>query len=106
MATIEILAWKDHFVGGTGWDDPAKSEFKKRLRRGIKASQAEIRRLARQVDLRELLCLREVHDEAVYGLTQVLQTMGAEIRVFLEDGNSGKLFRRASKRGCWQNKKT
>jgi len=67
----------------------------------MKASPAEIRRLARQVILRQPLCLRNVHAEAVYGLTQVLQTMGAEIRVLLEEGNSEKLFRRAPKRGRW-----
>jgi hypothetical protein len=53
------------------------------------------------VVLRQRLCLRNVHDEAVYGLTQILQTMGAEIRVLLEDGNSKKLFRHAPKRGHW-----
>ena len=99
MATIEIFAWKEQFVGGTAWDAHAKAEFRKRLRRGMKTSQAEIRRLARQVYLRKLLCLHKVHDEAILGLTQMLQTMGAEIRVLLEDGNSESLFRCAPKRG-------
>jgi hypothetical protein len=101
MATIEIFAWKEHFVEGNAVYDHANSEFRKHLRRGVKASPAEIRRLARQVVLRQRLCLRNVHDEAVYGLTQILQTMGAEIRVLLEDGNSKKLFRHAPKRGQW-----
>jgi hypothetical protein len=101
MATIEIFTWKEHFVEGSGFYNHARSEFRKRLRCGMKASQAEIRRLARQVDFRQPLCLCNVHEEAVYGLTQILQTMGAEIRVLLEDGNSEKLFRRAPKRGRW-----
>jgi len=98
MAIIEIIAWKEHFVGGTAWDAHAKSEFRKRLRRGIKASQSEIRRLARQVDAREIVCLSDVHDEAVHGLTQMLQTMGADFRVSLPDANSERLFRRVPRR--------
>jgi hypothetical protein len=98
MATIEILAWKEHFVGGTAWDAHARSEFKKRLRRGIKASQSDIRRLARQVDAREILCLCDVHEEAVHELTQMLQTMGADIRVELADPNSARLFKRTPRR--------
>jgi hypothetical protein len=98
MATIQIVAWKDHFVGGTGWDTHAKSEFRKRLRRGIEASPSEIRRLARRVDAREIVCLSDVHDEAVHGLTQMLQTMGADFRVTLEDANSERLFRRTPRR--------
>lgn len=98
MATIEILAWKEHFVGGTAWDGQAKSEFKKRLRRGIKASPSEIRRLARCVDGREIMCLCDVHDEAVLGLTQILQAMGADIRVALADPKSPTLFRRTPRR--------
>lgn len=94
MATIEILAWKDHFVGGTGWDTHARSEFKTRLRRGIKASQSDIRRLGRRVHAREVLCLTDVHEEAVHGLTQMLQAMGAEFRVTLRHGNDERLFRR------------
>jgi len=99
MATIEIFAWKEHFVEGNVVYDHANSEFRKQLRRGMKASPAEIRRLARLVVLRQTLCLSNVHDEAVYELTKILQTMGAEIRVSLNDGNGKKLFRRAPKRG-------
>jgi len=49
MATIEIFAWKKHFVEGNAVYDHANSEFRKHLRRGIKASPAEIRRLSRQM---------------------------------------------------------
>ncbi len=81
MATIEILSWKENFVGFTGWDAHAKSELRKRLRRGLKESPAEIRRLARRINARELLSLTNVHDEAVYGLTQILQTTGAWLTI-------------------------
>jgi len=101
MATIEVFAWKEHFVEGNAVYDHANSEFRKQLRRGMRASPAEIRRLARQVILRQTLCLSNVHDEAVYELTKILQTMGAEICVLLEDSNGEKLFRREPKRGRW-----
>jgi len=98
MATIEILGWKENFVGFSGWDDHAKSELRKRLRLGLKASPAELRRLARRIDARESLSLENVRDEGVYGLTQILETTGADIRVSVEGSNSGQLFRRAPKR--------
>lgn len=98
MATIEFLGWKENFVGFTGWDDHARSELRKRLRRGLKASPAEIKRLARQIDARQLVSLANVHEEAVYGLTQLLQTIGANIRVALDNRNSERLFRNCPKR--------
>ena len=98
MPTIEILGWKKNFVGFTGWDEHAKSELRKRLRRGLKASPAEIRRLARQIDAREPLSLLNVHDDAVYALSQILETTGADLRVSVEGSNPQQLFRRAPKR--------
>jgi len=98
MATIEILGWKENFVGFTGWDDHVKSELRKRLRRGTKAPPAEIRRLARQIDARQPVSLPHVHDEAVYSLTQILETTGADLRVSVEGGNSALLLRRCPKR--------
>jgi hypothetical protein len=98
MATIEILGWKEKFVGFTGWDAHAKAELRKRLRRGVKASPSEIRRLAGQIDKRQLVCLRQVHDEAVHGLTQILETTGADIRVSLEHSNSEGLFKNCPRR--------
>jgi hypothetical protein len=95
---IEIMGWKENFVGFTGWDDHARSELRKRLRRGLKASQAEIRRLARQIDAREPLSLPNVRDDAVAGLTQILETTGAEIRVSIDGSNPRQLFRRCPKR--------
>ena len=99
MATIEILGWKDGFRGFTGWDDYAKSELRKRLRRGLKASPAEIRRTARQIDARLPLCLLDVNEEAVFGLIQILKTTGAELRVSVERGRVEGLFEKWPKRG-------
>jgi hypothetical protein len=98
MATIEILGWKKDFVGFTGWDDHAKSELRRRLRRGLHASQAEIKRVARRIDAREAVSLLNVHDEAVYSLTQILETTGAELRVSIEGSRSKQLFGRCPKR--------
>ena len=98
MATIEILGWKENFVGFTGWDAHAKSELKRRLRHGIKTSPSEIRRLARQINDRQLVSLPHVHDEAVYRLTQILETTGADIRVSIDHSNSERLFKNCPKR--------
>jgi hypothetical protein len=98
MATIEILGWKD-FVGGTAWDGHAKSELRKRLRSGLDASLHEIKLLARQIHARELVSLHHVREEAVLGVTQILQTTGAELRITLENGNDERLFKKWPKRG-------
>ena len=98
MATIEILGWKENFVGFTGWDDHARSELRKRLRGGLKASQAEIKRVARRIDAREPVLLNNVHDEAVDSITQILETTGADLRVSIDGSNSKQLFRRVPKR--------
>jgi hypothetical protein len=96
MATIEILGWKD-FVGGTGWDAHAKSELRKRLRSGVNAPLHEIKRLARQIHARELVSLH-VREEALLGVTQILRTTGAEVRVTLDDSNDERLFKKWPKR--------
>jgi hypothetical protein len=98
MATIEVLGWKKDFTGFTGWDAHARSELRRRLRKGINAPQAAIRRIARQLDARQLVCLTDVRDEGVHGITQMLQTSGAELRISLQDGNSPHLFRRCAPR--------
>lgn len=97
MATIEILAWKE-FVGATGWDAHAKSELRKRLRSGVKAPLHEIKRLARQIHAREHVSLQNVREEAVLGLTQILRTTGAEMRVTLDNSNDERLFKKWPKR--------
>lgn len=98
MTTIEILGWKENFTGFTGWDAHARSELKKRLRRGIKASPAEIRRLARQINDRKLVVLPEVYDEAVHGVVQLLETTGANIRVTLDRSDTARLLKKCPDR--------
>jgi hypothetical protein len=92
MTTIEIVGWKENYVGHTAWDAHARSELKKRLRSGIKASPAEIRRLARQISDRQLVSLSQIYDEAVHGITQMLETTGADIRVSLEHSKAARLL--------------
>lgn len=98
MAKIEILDWKG-FVGGTGWDAHTKSELRKRLRSGLDAPLHEVRRLARQIHARKLVSLHNVREEAVLGVTEILQTTGAVTRITLEDGNDRRLFKKSPKRG-------
>ncbi len=93
MAIIEIIGWKEKFIGFTGWDAHFRSELKKRLRRGIKASPEEINRLARKIVARDTVCLSNVYDEGVFGITQLLQSAGADILVTLDNSNSDRLFR-------------
>ena len=100
MATIEILGWKKGFVGFTAWDDHARSELRRRLRRGLKSSQAEIKRVARRIDAREHVSLQNIRNEALHGLTQILQTTGADLRVSIEGSSSRQLFRKCPKRSC------
>ena len=97
MVTIEILGWKD-FVGGTGWDAHARSELKKRLRCALDVPLHEVKRLARQIHARELVSLHHVREEAVHGVTQILQTTGAEMRITLENSNDERLFKKLPKR--------
>jgi hypothetical protein len=97
MTTIEIHGWNKERVP-TAWDSHARSELKKRLRRGIKASPAEIRRLARQISDRQLVCLSQVFDEAVHGITQILASSGADIHVSLEHSDTAMLLKKCPKR--------
>jgi hypothetical protein len=97
MATIEVLGWKNS-VGGTAWDAHAKSELRKRLRSGVNAPLHEIKSLARKIHARELLSLHDVREEAVLGVTQILQATGAEIRVTLDEGYGERVFKKWPKR--------
>jgi hypothetical protein len=98
MATIQVLGWKKDSTDFTGWDGHARSELRRRLRKGLNASQAAIRRVASQLDARQPVCLTDVRDEAVHGIAQILQTSGAELRISLRDGNSSRFFRCCAKR--------
>lgn len=97
MASIEICDWGD-FVGFTAWDAHARSELRRRLRRGIHASPAEIRRLARRIEAREKVCLERVFDEAVGEISQMLQTMGAVLQVSTDQSDPRALLQRFPKR--------
>jgi hypothetical protein len=83
VAMIEILGWKEKLVGSDALCNHARSELKQRLRRGDNASPSEIKRLARQIQGRQLVSLHDVHDDAVFSITQILETTGAELRVSL-----------------------
>ena len=98
MTTIEILSWNKNPVPGTAWSAHAKSELKKRLRRGIKASPADIRHLARQVSDHQLVSLHQVYDEAVFGISQILVSSGADIHVSLDHSDTARLLKNCPKR--------
>jgi hypothetical protein len=98
MATIEVVGWKKDFEGFTAWDTHKRSELRRRLRAGVRASQACIKRLAGQLDDRQSVCIDNVHEDAVHGLTQILEASGAELRVSLQNSNDPKLFKRIAKR--------
>jgi len=98
MTTIEILGWTKEHARETAWSAHARSELKKRLRRGIQASPAEIRRLARQISDRQLVTLHQVFDEAVFGISQILESSVADIHVSLEHSNTAMLLKNCPKR--------
>lgn len=98
VAAIQILGWAENFVGFTGWDAHVRSELKTRLRRGLKQSPSKIRSAFRQLESRKAVLLADVKDEAVYGLTQILQTAGAEVQVLVDEADKRQLFRRCPKR--------
>ena len=81
MARVEIFGWKDHDVGFTGWDNHARTELTKRLRRAINTSPSKIKDLARQIRSKRPAILDGVHDNSIASLRQILETMGAEMRV-------------------------
>lgn len=84
MATIDVLGWKENFVGFSAWGEHAGSDLRKRLRRGLNASPSEMRCLTRQIGARQPVCLQNVKDEAVDGLGQMLEAQGAEFRVSID----------------------
>ncbi len=92
MATIEIVSWKDGFADlpSRKWD---WCELKLWLRRGIKASPSEIKQLTRQIQSLQPVTLNQVHDDAIYKLTNILQRMGADLHVLMELSNKKQLFK-------------
>lgn len=88
MATLQVTGWKKEYIGFTGWDAHAKSEFKKRLRRSISTSPHQRRDLASAVHARQPVIFHGVHDDSVESLRQILETMGAEVTVSMANSQS------------------
>lgn len=93
MATIEIISWKNDYISPSAWADNPRSELNKRLRRAIKASPSEIKRLNRQILARESVILHQVDDKSVPSVMQILEALGAEIRITLTAVNMTVVFK-------------
>ena len=90
MVTIDILRWGDP-IGTSAWDPYARSELKKRLRRGVRAAPDELRHFSRLIHAREPVTIRGVSEDAIYGLTQILESTGADFRILFDvDGTSNQ----------------
>jgi hypothetical protein len=58
----------------------------------------EIKRLTREILARQPLTLQDVHDEFVVSVTQILEAIGAEVRVSINQSNLST-WRRIPNRG-------
>jgi hypothetical protein len=106
MASIEILNWKQGFDGFTAWDSRGRSELKKRLRIGVNAPAAEIRGLFHELLEHHAITLDNIRDEYLNSVTQILQTMGAEVKItFAKNKTPQQLFKKLPKRGRSMEKK-
>ena len=83
MVTIDILRWGEP-IGFSAWDPYARSELKKRLRRGVRAAPDDLRRFSRLIHAREPVAIPGVSEEALYGLTLILESTGAEFRILFD----------------------
>jgi hypothetical protein len=92
VTTIEIIGWKKDFISNSAWAENPRSELKKRLRRAIKAPPAEIKRLNRQILAHQPVALHQVEDKSLSSITQILEAMGADIRVSLAGVNMTAAF--------------
>ncbi len=81
MATIEIIGWRENNIGYTGWDNHAKSELTKRLRRAINISPSQIKILVKEILEKHFVILHGVRESDVESVQQILDTIGAEMRV-------------------------
>jgi hypothetical protein len=93
VTTIEIIGWKKDFVTNSVWAENARSELKKRLRRAAKAAPAEIKRLNRQILAHQPVTLQQVEDKSLNSVMQILEAMGADIRVSLTGVNMAEAFK-------------
>jgi hypothetical protein len=85
MATLSIVNWREDPVGFTGWDGHLNSELKKRLKRAIAGSPADLRQAARNIEARRLFTLCRVKNGELARVRQILETMGAEVVATLGD---------------------
>jgi hypothetical protein len=92
------MKWNAEVPGFMAGMEHANSELKKRLKRGMDASPAEVRRITSGIRERELLTLKNVRPEFVASVTQVLETLGADVAVELEDANARALFQKLPRR--------
>ena len=88
VVTIEVSGWKENHVGWTGWDSHARTEVRKRLARAISASPNDIKSMTHQIRSRQSLILRNVDEKGVESLGQILETMGAQVSVLPQVGES------------------
>ena len=93
VTTIEIIGWKKDFITNSAWAENARSELKKRLRRAVKAPPAEIERLNRHILAHQPVVLQQVEDKSLNSVMQILEAMGAEIRVSLAGVNMTAAFK-------------
>jgi hypothetical protein len=98
VTTIEIIGWKKDFIEYSAWAETPRSELKKRLRRAINAPPSEIKRLSRQILAHKSVTLHQVEDQSLSSVVQILEAMGAEIRVSLAEVNMTAAFKGYPKR--------
>ena len=85
MATLIVTRWREDAVGFTAWDDNAKSEFARRLKRSIDASPKRLKLIERDVHARQLVTLQGVKESEIARVRQILETMGAEVELRPDD---------------------
>lgn len=88
MATVSIVSWRDDGTAWSGWVRHARSELTRRLRRSVNLSPAARRDLERQVKARELAVVRGVDLAQVESVRHILEALGANVAVDLEDDAS------------------
>ncbi len=84
MAKIEVIGWRKGNVGYTGWDNHAKKELTKRLRRALEIAPGEVKTLVKNICSGQLTVLEGVRESELEPVQQILHTMGADIRVSIK----------------------
>lgn len=81
MAKIEVIGWREGNAGYTAWDDHAKKELAKRLRRALEITSGEVKSLVKNICARQLTVIDGLRENELESVQQILHTMGADIRV-------------------------